>query len=210
MVPFCTSSDENEATQLLIDHGAKVNSTNKKGATPLIIAAVKGHHSVLRILANHPQIQLHVQVSNSYQDLKGCPGLPANVLGCPGPLTLYPNPNPTPNPTPIPNLGRPRTPYGSPSCLEFSWGEHCPSLNRHCWRTCTSTHLHFAFRILMGTQLSTALCWRRRTNQSPSYWKLVLIQLCLIFDCLHQFMKQPGLDFYRKLMSRVIVSLVDG
>ena len=60
---FGTSSDENEATQLLIDHGAKVNSTNKKGATPLIIAAVKGHHSVLRILANHPQIQLHVQVS---------------------------------------------------------------------------------------------------------------------------------------------------
>jgi ankyrin repeat protein len=53
------SSDENEATQLLIDHGAKVNSTNKKGATPLIIAAVKGHHSVLRILAFHPQIQLH-------------------------------------------------------------------------------------------------------------------------------------------------------
>jgi ankyrin repeat protein len=47
----------------LIDHGAKVNSTNKKGATPLIIAAVKGHHSVLRILAFHPQIQLHLQVS---------------------------------------------------------------------------------------------------------------------------------------------------
>lgn len=60
---YCTSSDENEATQLLIDRGAKVNSTNKKGATPLIIAAVKGHHSVLRILAKHPQIQLHVQVS---------------------------------------------------------------------------------------------------------------------------------------------------
>ena len=64
------SSDENEATQLLIDHGAKVNSTNKKGATPLIIAAVKGHHSVLRILAFHPQIQLHVQVSAS--DLYYC------------------------------------------------------------------------------------------------------------------------------------------
>ena len=57
------SSDENEATQLLIDHGAEVNSTNKKGATPLIIAAVKGHYSVLRILASHPQIELHVQVS---------------------------------------------------------------------------------------------------------------------------------------------------
>ena len=56
------SSDEDEAAKLLIDRGANVNSTNKKGATPLIIAAVKGHHSVLRILANHPNIQLHEQV----------------------------------------------------------------------------------------------------------------------------------------------------
>ena len=50
----------------------------------------------------------------------------------------------------------------------------------------------------MGIQLSTVLCWLRRMSQSPSYWKLVLIQLCLIFGCLHQFMKRPGLDFYRK------------
>lgn len=39
-----------------------VNSTNKKGVTPLIIAAVKGHHSVLRVLINHPNIELHEQV----------------------------------------------------------------------------------------------------------------------------------------------------
>ena len=57
-----SSSDEDEAAKLLLDHGARVNSTNKKGATPLIIAAVKGHHSVLRILTNHPQIKLHEQV----------------------------------------------------------------------------------------------------------------------------------------------------
>lgn len=58
-----SSSDEDEAAKLLIDRGAKVNATNKKGATPLIIAAVKGHYSVLRILANHPEIKLHEQVS---------------------------------------------------------------------------------------------------------------------------------------------------
>lgn len=58
-------SDEDESAKLLIDHGANVNSTNKKGATPLIIAAVKGHYSVLRILANHPEIKLHEQVCNS-------------------------------------------------------------------------------------------------------------------------------------------------
>ena len=60
---MANSSDEDEATQLLIDHGAKLNSINKKGATPLIVAAVQGHHSVLRILVNHPQIKLHEQVS---------------------------------------------------------------------------------------------------------------------------------------------------
>ena len=57
-----SSSDEDESAKLLIDRGAKVNPTNDKGATPLIIAAIKGHQSVLRILANHPQIKLHEQV----------------------------------------------------------------------------------------------------------------------------------------------------
>ena len=47
---------------MLLDHGAKINSTNKKWATPLIIAAVKGHYSVLRVLANHRQVKLHEQV----------------------------------------------------------------------------------------------------------------------------------------------------
>ena len=48
--------------QQLVDANADVNSKNNKGATPLIIAAVKGHHSVLRILANDPNIRLHEQV----------------------------------------------------------------------------------------------------------------------------------------------------
>ena len=50
---------------MLLDQGAKINSTNKKGATPLIIAAVKGHYSVLRVLANHRQVKLHEQVSTA-------------------------------------------------------------------------------------------------------------------------------------------------
>ena len=60
-----SSSDEDEAAKLLIDHGAKVNSTNDDGETPLIIAAGNGHHSVLRVLTNHPQTKLHEQVCNT-------------------------------------------------------------------------------------------------------------------------------------------------
>ena len=55
-------SDEDEFAKLLIDGGANVNSKNNKGATPLIIAAVKGHVSVLRVLANNHTIRLHEQV----------------------------------------------------------------------------------------------------------------------------------------------------
>ena len=55
-------SDEDEGAKLLMDVGANVNSKNLKGATPLIIAAVKGHYSVLRLLASHPSIHLHEQV----------------------------------------------------------------------------------------------------------------------------------------------------
>ena len=59
-------SDEDEVAQLLIAANADVNSKNNKGATPLIIAAVKGHHSVLRILANNPNTNLQDQVSMYY------------------------------------------------------------------------------------------------------------------------------------------------
>ena len=58
------SSDEDAAAQLLIDHGANLNSINKKGATPLIVAAIQGHQSVLRVLVSHPKTKLHQQVSN--------------------------------------------------------------------------------------------------------------------------------------------------
>ena len=60
-------SDEDEVAQLLISANADVNSKNNKGATPLIIAAVKGHHSVLRILASNSNIKLQDQVEYSLQ-----------------------------------------------------------------------------------------------------------------------------------------------
>lgn len=63
MLYFDFLSDEDEVAKLLVDANADVNSRNNKGATPLIIAAVKGHHSVLRLLANHPTIRLHEQVN---------------------------------------------------------------------------------------------------------------------------------------------------
>ena len=59
---FTPCSDEDEVAKLLVAAKADVNSKNNKGATPLIIAAVKGHHSVLRILANHPMAKLQEQV----------------------------------------------------------------------------------------------------------------------------------------------------
>ena len=60
------TSDEDEVAQLLIAANVDVNSKNNKGATPLIIAAVKGHHSVLRILANNPNTNLHDQVCTTH------------------------------------------------------------------------------------------------------------------------------------------------
>lgn len=51
-------SDEDVIAKLLIDAGAKVNSKNHKEASPMIIAAVKGHTSVLRVLTSHPDIEL--------------------------------------------------------------------------------------------------------------------------------------------------------
>ena len=60
MCIYC--SDEDDVTQLLLAANADVNSKNNKGATALIIAAVKGHHSVLRVLTHHPAVNLNEQV----------------------------------------------------------------------------------------------------------------------------------------------------
>lgn len=55
-------SDESESAKLLIEAGADINAKNHKGASPIIIAAVKGNQSVLRLLANNPNIKLNDQV----------------------------------------------------------------------------------------------------------------------------------------------------
>ena len=72
------SSDEDEVAKLLLDRGAKINILNGKGVTPLIIAAIKSHYSVLRILANHPDIRIHEQVcrasNDNFCDLASPPG----------------------------------------------------------------------------------------------------------------------------------------
>ena len=65
LTPFCSSRDEDEAAQLLIDHGANVNCTNKKGATPLLISALKGTVSVLKLLLRQPSINIHLQVTRT-------------------------------------------------------------------------------------------------------------------------------------------------
>ena len=59
---FLCYSDEDEIAKMLVDAGANVNSKNHKEATPMIIAAVKGHISVLRVLADDPKIDLQCQV----------------------------------------------------------------------------------------------------------------------------------------------------
>lgn len=63
-------SDEDEVAQLLVAANADVDSKNNKGATALIIAAVKGHHSVLRVLTHHPEVNLHEQVCCTCSSVK--------------------------------------------------------------------------------------------------------------------------------------------
>jgi ankyrin repeat protein len=60
----CINSNEDEAAKLLLDSGANVNSRNERQLTPLMITAVKGHVSTMKILMDHPDIDLTVQDSN--------------------------------------------------------------------------------------------------------------------------------------------------
>ena len=54
---------------LLIEKGANVNTLNGRGATPLIIAAAKGHVSVLNALLQAPSIDLSVQVVSYHSNV---------------------------------------------------------------------------------------------------------------------------------------------
>ena len=72
-------SDEDEAVKVLVDAGAILNSTNSRGATPLIIAAVKGSNSVLKVLAALPNIKLHEQVSGTFCMCTHCAQFPVDI-----------------------------------------------------------------------------------------------------------------------------------
>ncbi|GIJ84937.1 hypothetical protein Asppvi_003792 [Aspergillus pseudoviridinutans] len=47
--------------QFLINHGWDVNEVNAEQRTPLHLAVEEGHYSVVRVLLNQPQINLHAQ-----------------------------------------------------------------------------------------------------------------------------------------------------
>ena len=48
---------------MLLDAGADVNCRDGVENTATMVAAAVGHNEVLRILANHPQVDLNAQVS---------------------------------------------------------------------------------------------------------------------------------------------------
>ena len=57
---FCSNQDE--AAKLLLDAGADVNCKNAVGIFPLTLCTALGNYRVLRLLANHPKVNLHNQV----------------------------------------------------------------------------------------------------------------------------------------------------
>ena len=57
---FC--SDQDDAAKLLLDAGADINYKNAVGNFPLKLCTALGNYRVLRLLANHPKVNLHNQV----------------------------------------------------------------------------------------------------------------------------------------------------
>ena len=57
---FC--SDQDDAAKLLLDAGADINCKNPVGTFPLKLCTTLGNYKVLRLLANHPKVNLHNQV----------------------------------------------------------------------------------------------------------------------------------------------------
>ena len=56
-------SNQERATEVLLDAGADVNCRDRLENTATMVAAAVGHYEVLRLLANHPQVDLNAQVS---------------------------------------------------------------------------------------------------------------------------------------------------
>ena len=55
-------SDQDDAAKLLLDAGADINYKNAVGIFPLKLCTTLGNYKVLRLLANHPRVNLHNQV----------------------------------------------------------------------------------------------------------------------------------------------------
>ena len=62
----CICSSEPGVAKLLMEAGADVNAKSGKAVTPIIVAAAKGHAEVLKLLAQHPKIELWHQVSTLF------------------------------------------------------------------------------------------------------------------------------------------------
>ena len=56
-------SDNVEVAQLLLRHGADPNVKAKSGNTPLIMAALKGSHRMVRLLANQRKTVVDMMVN---------------------------------------------------------------------------------------------------------------------------------------------------
>ena len=57
---------------MLLDAGADVNCRDKMDNTATMVAAAVGHYEILRIMANHPQVDLNAQVSCFILTGRGC------------------------------------------------------------------------------------------------------------------------------------------
>ena len=55
-------SDEPKCAELLVQHGADINSRNSKGASPVMIAATKGCNEMLHLLTQQQALRLADQV----------------------------------------------------------------------------------------------------------------------------------------------------
>ena len=57
-------SNNSVAAKILLDHGADVNSrtSDMQGSTPLMIAAGVGHDRTLKVLLEHPNVDVHAGV----------------------------------------------------------------------------------------------------------------------------------------------------
>jgi len=59
---ICAHFNQDEAAKLLLDAGADINCKNAVGIFPLTLCTALGNYRALRLLANHPRVNLHNQV----------------------------------------------------------------------------------------------------------------------------------------------------